>query len=133
MTCMETLIVCLILWMRDSGTLGRVLGGGSGGSVGLYELWVLSAVDGLLKDGLGLVELELGLEVLEIVGIAGRIGSTASVGEVELVVKNLITRVAPTKRSADVQTRPRFGPKYSVTVYGLSKVFRHARSPQPAL
>lgn len=81
--------------MRQLGTLGRVLGGGSGGSVGLCELWVLSAVDGLLKDRLGLVELELGLEVLEVVGIAGRIGSTASIGEVELVVKNLITRVAP--------------------------------------
>lgn len=81
--------------MRELGTLGRVLSGGSGGSVGLCELRVLGAVDGLLKDGLGLVELELGLEVLEVVGIAGRIGSTASVGEVELVVKDLVTRVSP--------------------------------------
>lgn len=83
--------------MRELGTLGRVLGGGGGGSVCLCELWVLSAVDRLLKHRLGLVELELGLEVLEVVGIAGRIGSTASVGEVELVVKNLITRVSPIK------------------------------------
>lgn len=87
--------------MRDLGALGRVVvnrdatGGGSGSSVGLGELWVLGAVDRLLEDGLGLVELELGLEVLEVVGIAGRIGSTASVGEVELVVEDLITRVAP--------------------------------------
>lgn len=88
--------------MRDLGALGRVLvdrdatGGGSGGSVGLGELWVLGTVDRLLEDGLRLVELELGLEVLEVVGIAGRIGAAAGVGEVELVVKNLITRVAPT-------------------------------------
>lgn len=87
--------------MRDLGALGRVVvdrdatGGGSGGSVGLGELWVLGAVDRLLKDGLGLVELELGLEVLEVVGIAGRIGATPSVGEIELVVKNFIARVSP--------------------------------------
>lgn len=90
------------LVMRDLSALGRVVvhrdatGGGSGGRVGLGELWVLSAVDRLLEDGLRLVELELGLKVLEVVGIAGRIGAAASVGEVELVVKNLITRVAPT-------------------------------------
>lgn len=88
--------------MRDLCALGRVVvdghttGGGRRGSVSLSELGVLSAMDRLLEDGLGLVELELGLEVLKIVGIAGRVGSTASVGEVELVVKNLITRVAPT-------------------------------------
>lgn len=88
--------------MSDLGALGGVVidrhatGGGSGGRVGLGELWVLGAVDRLLEDGLGLVELELGLEVREVVGIAGRIGPAASVGEVELVVKNLITRVAPT-------------------------------------
>lgn len=87
--------------MRDLGALGRVVvdrdatGGGSGGSVGLGELWVLGAVDRLLKDGLGLVELELGLEVLEVVGIAGRIGATPSVGEIELVVKNFIARISP--------------------------------------
>lgn len=87
--------------MRDLGALGRVVvdrdatGRGSGSSVGLGKLWVLGTVDRLLEDRLGLVELELGLEVLEVVGIAGRIGSTASVGEVELVVKDLIARVAP--------------------------------------
>lgn len=109
--------------MRDLGALGRVLGGGSGGSVSLCELRVLGAVDRLLKDGLGLVELELGLEVLEVVGIAGRVGSTASVGEVELVVKNLVTRVAPIKRSANVYRNPRFDPKFfvEVTVYGFHR------------
>lgn len=92
--------------MRDLGALGRVVvdrdatGGSSGGSVSLGELWVLSTMDRLLKDGLGLVELELGLEVLEVVGIAGGIGAAASVGEVELVVKNLITRVAPVALSS---------------------------------
>lgn len=98
--------------MRDLGALGRVLvdrdatGGGSGGSVGLGELWVLCAVDRLLEDGLGLVELELGLEVLEVVGIAGRIGAAASVGKVELVVKNLITRVAPISISGCLDKAP---------------------------
>lgn len=105
----------------DLGALGRVLGRGSGGSVSLCELRVLGAVDRLLKDGLGLVELELGLEVLEVVGIAGRVGSTASVGEVELVVKNLITRVAPIERSADVYKRPRFDPMSRVRGFGFQR------------
>lgn len=85
--------------MRYLGALGRILVDrnttGRGGSVGLSELGVLGTVNGLLKDRLGLVELELGLEVLEVVGVAGRVGSATSVGEIELVVKNLITRVAP--------------------------------------
>ena len=91
----------LIVVMRDLVALGRVVvdrdatGGGSRGSVGLGKLWVIGAVNRLLKDRLGLVELELGLEVLDVVG-TGRIGATASVGEVELVVKNFIARVAPT-------------------------------------
>lgn len=111
--------------MRDLGALGRVVvdrdaaGRGSGSSVGLGKLWVLGAVNRLLEDGLGLVELELGLEVLEVVGIAGRIGSTAGVGEVELVVKDLITRVAPINDQ-------RIDPKYCVTVC-FPKGYRQVR------
>lgn len=47
-----------------------------------------------LKDGLDLIHIELGLELLD-VGEAGGVGSTASVGKIELVVKNLVTGVAP--------------------------------------
>lgn len=49
----------------------------------------------LLKDGLRLVDLELGLEVVEVVGVAAAVGSTAGVGEFELLVDNLLARRAP--------------------------------------
>lgn len=113
----------------DLGALGRVLGGGSGGGVSLCELRVLGAVDRLLKDRLRLVELELGLEVLEVVGIAGRVGSTASVGEVELVVKNLITRVAPTKKISRCLYKTTIRCQVLCDSVRHSEVSRHVRRP----
>jgi hypothetical protein len=55
----------------------------------------LRAVDVLLEDRLGLIELKLGLEVMEMVGIAAAVGSTASIGELELLVDDFFTRTAP--------------------------------------
>lgn len=55
----------------------------------------LGAVEALLKDGLGLVDLELGLEVMEMVRVAAAVGAAASVGELELLVDDLLARRAP--------------------------------------
>lgn len=78
--------------------LERVLIDGAaagGGRVGLGQLVLgLGSVKGLFKDRIDLVHVELGLEVLEVVE-AGRVGAAMSVGHVELIIHNFITRVAP--------------------------------------
>ena len=55
----------------------------------------LGAVEALLEDGLRLVDLELGLEVMEVVGVAAAVGAATSVGELELLVDDLLARRAP--------------------------------------
>lgn len=66
-------------------------------------LFLGSAMNTLLKDWLGLVDLKLGLEVLQVVGDGTGVGVTASVDETELrVVDNFITSVAPVE--SDVST-----------------------------
>lgn len=55
------------------------------------------AVESLLEDGLGLVELELGLEVLQVVGVAAAVGATAGIDKVELVVDDFLARSAPVR------------------------------------
>lgn len=87
--------------MGDLDALGRglVVDGATagGGRVGLGELILGSgAMNGLLKDGFNLVHVKLGLEVREVVGVAGRVGSAAGVGKVELIIEDLIAGVAPT-------------------------------------
>jgi hypothetical protein len=52
-------------------------------------------VDGLLEDGLWLIDLELGLEVMDVVE-ARRVGSATGVGEVEMVIEDLLAGIAPT-------------------------------------
>lgn len=85
---------------RDLDALGRMLdlvdgAAGGGGRVGLGELILsLGAVDALLEDGVDLVHVELGLEVSD-VGVARGVGTTARVGKVELVIDDLVTRIAP--------------------------------------
>lgn len=49
----------------------------------------------LLKDRLGLVELELGLEVVEVVREAAAVGTTSSVAEVEWFIDHFFASVAP--------------------------------------
>jgi hypothetical protein len=55
----------------------------------------LGAVDTLLEDGLGLIELELGLEVMEMVGVAAAVGAATSVGKLELLIDDLLTGTSP--------------------------------------
>lgn len=49
----------------------------------------------LLEDGLGLVELELGLEVVEVVGKATTVGTATSVVKVERFIDHFFAGVAP--------------------------------------
>ena len=69
-------------------------GGGLGLAVVLDHRH-LGAVQALLKDGLGLVDLELGLEVLRVAGDAAAVGAAAGVGKVERLVGGLLASVAP--------------------------------------
>jgi len=62
----------------------------------------LGAVDAFLKDGFGFIKLELGLEVDEVVGVAAAVGATTGVGELELLVYNLLTSSAPIALAAAV-------------------------------
>ena len=57
-------------------------------------------MNALLEDGLGLVDLKLGLEVAQVVRIAAAVGATTCVGEVELLVKDLIANLAPVRQLA---------------------------------
>lgn len=53
------------------------------------------AVDTFLEDGLRFVELELGLEVVEVVGVATTIGTTTGIDEVEFLVDNFLAHITP--------------------------------------
>lgn len=82
-TCLDVLGGVLLLVNR-----------GAGGGVGLGQL-LLGAVDALLEDGLGLIDVELGLEVAEVVAEAAAVGAAAGVGQVETLVVDLFACVAP--------------------------------------
>ncbi|KAI1502611.1 hypothetical protein F5X99DRAFT_378561 [Biscogniauxia marginata] len=56
---------------------------------------MLGAVDSLLKDGLGLVELELGLEVFQVGRVATTVGTTTGICEVEVLVDDFVAGIAP--------------------------------------
>lgn len=62
--------------------------------VGLVVL-VNGAVDRLLEDGLGLVDLELALEISGVVGDGAAIGATAGVGKAEWLVGDVVAEGAP--------------------------------------
>lgn len=49
----------------------------------------------LLEDWLGFIELELGLEVDEVVGVAAAIRTTPGVDKVEWLVDNLLANITP--------------------------------------
>jgi hypothetical protein len=53
-------------------------------------------VDALFEDGLLLVDVELGLEVAQIVGVAAAVRSAARVSKVEVLVDYLLAGAAPT-------------------------------------
>lgn len=52
-------------------------------------------MNGLLKDGLWLVDLELGLEVVDVVGEGAAVGAAASVGKGEAMVDDLFAEATP--------------------------------------
>lgn len=52
-------------------------------------------MNAFLKDGLGFVELELGLEVVEVVGITAAVGTTTGVGEVERLINYFFADITP--------------------------------------
>jgi hypothetical protein len=62
----------------------------------------LGAVDTLLEDGLGLIELKLGLEVMKMIRVAAAVGAATSVGELELLVDDLLTGTSPVTLAATV-------------------------------
>jgi len=58
----------------------------------VLALW---AMNPLLEHRLGLVELELGLEVLNVAREIAAVGAASSIDEVERLVNNLLTSIAP--------------------------------------
>jgi hypothetical protein len=52
-------------------------------------------VESLLKDRFGLVELKLGLEVVQVVGVATAVGTTAGIRKVELLVNYFFADTTP--------------------------------------
>lgn len=83
------LLKIVLLIFRGAAALG-------GSRLGeILALIVLGGtVNGLLEDGLGLVDVKLGLEVAEL--IAAAIGATSSMGKGEiLVVLDFLASVAP--------------------------------------
>lgn len=71
--------------------------GGAGG-IRLVEVLGEGTVDLLFEDGFGLDGLELGLEVVEMVGVSGGVGAAAGVGHVEMEVVGFVTGLAPEER-----------------------------------
>lgn len=53
------------------------------------------SVDGLLKDGLGLIDLELGLQIGDVVGEAAAVGAAAGIRELEWLIGDVICKTAP--------------------------------------
>lgn len=76
--------------------------GAAGRGVRLAELLVLRTVEFLLEDGLGLVDLELGLEVVDVSGQAAAVGAAPGIGEVEALVDGFLTRLTPVGLSTTV-------------------------------
>jgi len=88
----------------------------------LLELFTKRAVNLFFEDGLGLDGLELGLEVLHVVG--GRIASTAGVGHIGSDIFDLVTSGAPIALAA--ATLLCLG-RVRVGMAGLSEVFGKSR------
>jgi hypothetical protein len=75
------------------------------GRIGLDQLVRLileRAVDGLLKDRFGLVDLPLALEVADVVGDAAAVGAAAGVCELEVLVHDFFAKASPVAFAATV-------------------------------
>ena len=58
-------------------------------------LFLERPVDGLLEDGLGLIDLEFGLQIGDLVGEAAAVGAAAGICELERLIGDVITITAP--------------------------------------
>jgi hypothetical protein len=79
------------LLSRGAIALGRIRLGEVVGVVIIIE----GAVEGLLEDGLGLVDLELALQIAHMVGDGAAVGAATGVGEAELLIRNIVTKGTP--------------------------------------
>lgn len=82
------------------------------------------AVDTLLEDWFGFVELELGLEVAEVVGVAAAIRTTSGVDKVELLVDNFLADIAPVTVREKVLLYRRHGMVYSPIAFSGTVLLR---------
>lgn len=75
------------------------------GGLGLGEVLAVflgGAVYGLLKDGLGFVDVELGLEGANVIGEATAVGAAASIGEAEVFINDFLASIAPIASAATI-------------------------------
>lgn len=96
---LEAVRTLLMRVLRVLGVVSRI---GARLSVALIAL---RTVDILLKDGFSLVDVKLGLEREEVVGVAEAIGTASRIGEGELLIYNLIARAAPVFLTVYVSAR----------------------------
>lgn len=82
------LLVVLLIY-RAAGARGALCLGES------VVILMVRAMDALLEDRLGLIDLKLRLEVVEMVGVTAAVGATASVGEAELFIDYLGSKTTP--------------------------------------
>lgn len=61
----------------------------------VLAILLVGAVDGLLEDGLRLVDVELGLERRQVVSVAAAVGATPRVGETEVLIDDFLAGIAP--------------------------------------
>jgi len=70
--------------------------------LGVILVLLLGTVDALLEDGLGFVDIKLGLDLAHVVGHATAVGSAPSVGEVEVLIGDFIAGATPVAFAATV-------------------------------
>lgn len=71
------------------------IGGAGADMVEKFTIDGIGAMDLFLEDGFGLDGLELGLEVLERVGVRAAVGAATRIVDVVVVVFELVTLTAP--------------------------------------
>lgn len=99
------------------------------GEVISLVIFVNRAVQRLLKHGLGLVDLELALQVTNMVGEGAAVGAAPSVGKAELFVCNVVSKCTPIS-SATAVLLDLLGVDVGVTALGKEawKVLRRVSS-----
>jgi hypothetical protein len=90
-------------WHRADVALPLIGGAATLRRVRLGEILAVlighGAVESLFKDRLGLVDLKLSLEVVDVVREAAAVGAAALVGEVKAAITDLLTHTTPVEIS----------------------------------